>query len=93
MSAPLCVNIINDNVAENDESFMLKINTITLHHEIIPVHPVEAMVTIMDDECKNRNCVRSYHHILLDWLWVYSVMIAMYSHNVRMYAFYFILCV
>ena len=58
MSAPLCINIIDDNKLEYDESFMLRINTITLHHEIIPKDPVEAMVTIMDDECKNRNCVR-----------------------------------
>ena len=51
MSAALCINIINDTELENGELFMLRINTAT--PEIIPKYPVEAMVTIKDDECKN----------------------------------------
>ena len=58
MSARLCINITDDNELENGESFTLRINTITVHSEIILKDPVEAMVTIKDDECKNRNCVR-----------------------------------
>ena len=58
MSAKFCINIPNDNTLEDDKTYMLRINTIALSPEIIPVHPVEAMATILDDECKNINCVR-----------------------------------
>ena len=58
MGAGFCINIINDGDLGDDKTYMLRINTTTLSPEIILVHPIEAIATVMDDECKNINCVR-----------------------------------
>ena len=56
MSAELCINITDDNELEDDETFNLTINRDS-DPEIILVDAGQAMVTILDDECKHINCV------------------------------------
>ena len=53
-TAEICIGITDDNKLEMDdpETFILRINTITLHPEIIPVFPDSAIVDLHDDECK-----------------------------------------
>lgn len=46
------VGIINDNRAENDETFNLIINSTSLPFGIVRDDPYSATVTILDDECK-----------------------------------------
>ena len=46
------VGIINDNMAENDETFNLIINSTSLPFGIVRDDPYTATVTILDDECK-----------------------------------------
>ena len=55
MSAPLCINIIDNNNLENGKFFTLRMNTTALHPEIIPLPHASAMISILDDECKNIN--------------------------------------
>lgn len=55
MSAELCFNITSDNDLEEHETFTLRINAGSLHHEIIPMTPDQATITILDDECKHLN--------------------------------------
>ena len=55
-TAEICIGITDDNILEvimvDPEIFILRINTITLHPEIIPKPPDSAIVNIRDDECK-----------------------------------------
>ena len=55
-SAELCINIRNDEELEDDEAFVIKINENNLHPDVVLMDPVETTVTIMDDECKHKDC-------------------------------------
>lgn len=47
-------SIINDNILERNETFVLRITSLT---DQIETGPSEAMVTILDDDCKS--CIAS----------------------------------
>ena len=55
-SADFCISIINDTMLDGDEAFIIKIDETKLHPDIILMSPMQATVTIIDDECKHKNC-------------------------------------
>ena len=57
MSAELCINITNDEVLEDDEVFIIRINKAA---DLVLMKPVETTVTILDDECKHKNNICQY---------------------------------
>ena len=61
MSADYCINIINDTELELDETFTITINNQTaVDQGVIVMDPDFARVTIMDDECKHKDCTYQY---------------------------------
>ena len=59
-SAIYCIDITNDTVLEDDEAFVIKINNDTLHPDVVLMDPEETTITIMDDECKHKDCTCRY---------------------------------
>ena len=55
-SADYCIVIMNDTMLEPDEAFIIEISANNLHPDVVLMPPMEATVTIMDDECKHKNC-------------------------------------
>ena len=51
-TATLDVPIIDDNILEGDEDFILTINETSLPTDVTHGSPVEAIVTIVDDDRK-----------------------------------------
>ena len=52
IKASFTVSIINDNVSESDENFILSIDNSSLPMYVSVDHPGQATVTILDDDCK-----------------------------------------
>lgn len=46
------ISINNDNILENNENFSLTIDPSSLSDDVIAGSPVQAIVTIVDDDCK-----------------------------------------
>ena len=60
-SANYCINITNDEELEMDEAFVIEINVNKLHPDVVLMQPMETRVTIMDDECKYKDCTCQYY--------------------------------
>ena len=61
MNASYCISITNDTELEMDEVFSITINNQTaVDQGVILMEPYVARVTIMDDECKHKNCTCQY---------------------------------
>ena len=56
MFGELCINILDDDVLDRDETFRIRINEATMHPDIVAMDPKEAIVNLLDNECKHLNC-------------------------------------
>ena len=60
MSADYCINITNDEELEMDETFTITINRTAVDQGVTVMDPDLARITIMDDECKHKDCTCQY---------------------------------
>ena len=62
-SATFDISIVDDNIIESDESFLLVINQSSLHSRVIQGSPGTVPVSIVDDDSKSLNVkiILKYH--------------------------------
>ena len=55
-SVELCINIIDDEELEEDKDFAIEFNTSALHPDVVVMDPQKTKITIVDNECKHKDC-------------------------------------